>query len=233
MFPGFSPNAIKFLRQLKRHNDREWFQPRKEIFDSELKRPMEALVEQINGSLAKFAPEYMTEPRRAIFRIYRDTRFSNDKTPYKTHVSAWFKRKENERTSAGGFYFHVSAESVFVAGGVYMPPPDQLMTIRTYLLQHHERFRTLAASKKLKTLLGEMEGASLTRDPKGFPKDHPAGDLIRQKQWAWGKDTGAEIATTSKLQAEVVKRFETVAPLVEFLNEPFLVPKKKRQVFFD
>lgn len=233
MFPGFSKQGIQFLRQLKRHNDREWFQPRKEIFERELKRPMESLIDEINAAFAKFAPDYITEPKKAMFRIYRDTRFSNDKTPYKTHVAAWFKRKENERTTAGGFYFHVSPEAVYAAGGVYMPPADQQRAIRMHLLDHHERFRKLASSRKLKSLLGEMEGSTLSRDPKGFPKDHPAGDLIRHKQWAWGTELDASLALTSTLLPEIVKRFEAVAPLVEFLNEPFLARKPRREMYFD
>jgi uncharacterized protein (TIGR02453 family) len=233
MFPGFSKEGMQFLRQLKRHNRREWFQPRKEIFERELKRPMEALIDEINHALERFAPDYVTEPKKAMFRIYRDTRFSSDKTPYKTHVAAWFKRQENERTTAGGFYFHVSPEGVYAAGGVYMPPPDQQRAIRTHLLDHHERFRRLASGRKLRTLLGEMEGASLSRDPKGFPKDHPAADLIRRKQWAWGTELEAALALTPKILPEVVKRFEAVAPLVEFLNEPFLVRKPRREMYFE
>jgi uncharacterized protein (TIGR02453 family) len=233
MFPGFSEEAMKFLRQLKRNNKREWFQRRKEIYDRELKKPMERLVEEINGALLKFAPEYVNEPKRAIFRIYRDTRFSNDKTPYKTHIAAWFGRKEADCKTAGGFYFHVEPEGVYVAGGVYMPPPDQLMAIRTFLLDHHERFRKLAADRKLKRLMGGMNGSALSRDPKGFPKDHPANDLIRQKQWGWGAELGGDLATSPKLFKELIARMEVVTPLVNFLNEPFAVRKPKREIYFD
>jgi len=90
MFPGFPPEALTFLRSLKRNNRREWFQPRKEIFETKVKAPIIQLVEAINAELLDFAPEHITDPKKAVYRIYRDTRFSADKTPYKTHIAAIF-----------------------------------------------------------------------------------------------------------------------------------------------
>jgi uncharacterized protein (TIGR02453 family) len=233
MFPGFSPAAIQFLQALKRNNKREWFQPRKETFDREVHAPMAALVEAINAELLDFAPEHATEPKRAIFRIYRDTRFSNDKTPYKTHIAAWFRRSGYHDKSAAGFYFHVSAEQVYVAGGCYMPPADQLLAIRKHMADHHERYRKLAGDKTLKKLVTERELSALSRDPKGFPKDHPAADLIRAKQWGFGQPLPVKVATTKKLLPEIVKRFRALTPVVNFLNEPFVAPKPRREIFFE
>jgi uncharacterized protein (TIGR02453 family) len=227
----FSEAALDFLRKLKRNNKREWFTPRKEIFERELKAPMEKLVEEINGALLDFAPDYVTEPKRALFRIYRDTRFSNDKTPYKTHVAAWFRRTGVKDTSAAGFYFHVSPDGVAIAGGVYQPTPEQLAAIRNHLAEHHERFRDLAAAKAL-TKLAEFEGETLSRVPKGFAKDHPAEDLLRAKRWGWHASHPPELATSPKLRVEIVKSFKTLAPVVSFLNEAFEA-KRRRAVFFD
>lgn len=231
-FPGFSEEAMKFLRGLKRNNKREWFQARKEVFDREWKAPMEQLVTEINAALLKFAPDHVTEPKKAIFRIYRDTRFSNDKTPYKTHVAAWFKKSGINDKSAGGFYFHVAPEQVAAAAGVYMPPPDQLLVIRRFLLDHHERFRKLASSRTMKSV-AEFEGEPLQRDPKGFPKDHPASGLIRRKQWGWHRTIPFATATTSKLLPEIVRTFTALAPMVHLLNEPFAATKPRREIYFD
>ena len=137
-FSGFSPEGLKFLRSLKRNNRREWFQPRKDVFDTHLKVPMEQLVEEINSALDRFAPEYVTETKKAIFRIYRDTRFSNDKTPYKTHIAAWFKKRGINDKSAGGFYFHVSPEEVVAAAGVFVPPADQVLALRKVLQENQD-----------------------------------------------------------------------------------------------
>jgi uncharacterized protein (TIGR02453 family) len=227
----FTDDALKFLRQLKRNNNREWFQARKAIYEEQLKAPMERLVEAINARMVKFAPDYLTEPKKAVFRIYRDTRFSNDKTPYKTNVAAWFRRSGVKDTSAGGFYFHLSTEELMVAAGVYMPPPDQTLAIRKHLLEHHVRFRELAAKPSKKMMA--LEGAALTRDPKGFPKAHPAMDLIRQKQWGWYARHEPDIALTPKLLKSITDGFAILAPLVDFLNEPFVIAKPRREIFFE
>src|SRR5689334_12173953 len=100
MFPGFSPEALKFLRGLERNNRREWFQPRKEIFETQLKAPMMQLVEAVNAELLRFAPDHITDPKKAVYRIYRDTRFSADKTPYKTHLAAIFPHRALGKQSA-------------------------------------------------------------------------------------------------------------------------------------
>ena len=115
-FVGFPPEMVKFFRSLKRNNRREWFQPRKHLFEQHVKAPMLELAGAINAELTKFAPEYVTEPKSAIFRIYRDTRFSADKTPYKTHVAASFSRRNSERLGTGGFYFSVAPYDIGYCG---------------------------------------------------------------------------------------------------------------------
>src|SRR5947209_7177135 len=108
-FTGFPPEAITFFRALKKNNKREWFQPRKEIFEEQVKAPMLELVTVLMQRLADFAPDYVADPKKAIYRIYRDTRFSKDKTPYKTHIAAVFTPRSLEKHSGAGFYFSVSA----------------------------------------------------------------------------------------------------------------------------
>src|SRR5207237_7708695 len=116
-FSGFSPSALDFLRKLKRNNRRSWFQPRKEIFESEIRRPMIELVTAVNVELMRFAPRYVTPPNKAIMRIYRDTRFSANKAPYKTHVSAIFPRAGADRMSGAGCYFHFTPGTLLILAG--------------------------------------------------------------------------------------------------------------------
>jgi len=123
-FSGFNRGALTFLRQLKKNNKREWFQPRKEIYEQQVKAPMLELVTAVMRTLADFAPDHVDDPNKAIFRIYRDTRFSKDKTPYKTHIAAAFPRRGGCKTS--GYYFSVSAEEVEIGGGVYMHAKAQV-----------------------------------------------------------------------------------------------------------
>jgi len=218
MFPGFSPEAVTFLRSLKRNNRREWFQPRKEIFETKLKAPMIELVEAVNAELLKFAPDHITDPKKAVYRIYRDTRFSADKTPYKTHVAAIFPHHGLGKQSSAGFYFHLTAKSVGIAAGSYMPGPDQLRAVRVWLAQNHAAFRK--ASRQPHRLLGKLEGSVVTRMPKGFDPSHPAEDLIRMKQWLYWVEIDAKLATTPRLLPELVKRFRAAAPVIAMLNAP-------------
>ncbi len=227
-FSGFPEEAFTFFRGLARNNTREWFQPRKAIYEGRVKAPMVELVEAINRALARFAPAYVNEPEKAIYRLYRDTRFSPDKTPYKTHIAANFPRRGLEKHAGGGLYFSVSHKEIEVAGGVYMPGPEQLLAIRGHLAAHHERFEKLIRARNLRLLFGEVQGERLTRVPKGFCSEHPAADLIRYKQWLWDVALEPSLAVTPKIYDEVINRFRAMIPIVEFLNEPLVAARKKR-----
>jgi len=229
-FPGFPPEAMTFFRGLRRNNRREWFQARKHIFEEKVRAPMVALVEELNAAMLDFAPSYITDPQAAIYRIYRDTRFSPDKTPYKDHIAAVFPRRGMQKHACAGFYFSVAPGEVEVAGGVYMPGPEELRAIRGHLLQFHQDFREIVSARPLRTLLGELEGDQLSRVPKGFPADHPASDLVRYKQWLFYIVLDPALATTPKLSGEILKRFRVMTPFVEFLNAPLKQAKRERLV---
>lgn len=228
----FTPEALKFLRGLARNNDREWFDPRKAIFEREIKEPMLALIGEINDSLINFAPDHVRDPRKAMFRIYRDTRFAADKRPYKDHVAAWWVRHGMEKTSGAGFYFHVSAKEVVIAAGAYMPTGDQLLAIRRHIEKHHKEFRALLASRKLKAAMHEFEAPTMKRVPRGFSPDSPAADLIMTTRWGVSATLPADIATKSGLLKEINKRFALAAPMIHFLNAGILtgVPAAKPQL---
>lgn len=225
-FSGFPAEGLDFLRKLKRNNRREWFQPRKHIYDEQVRKPMIALVEAVNRGLVRFAPEHVTEAERAIYRLYRDTRFSADKTPYKTHIAANFPRRGLQKHACAGFYFSVSPEEIEIAAGVYMPTVDELRAIRLHLMDNHEEFRRIVRTRKLQELMGEVQGDTLARMPKGFPPGHPAEDLIRGKQWLFFTSLDPEVARTPQIVDELVARFRALAPFCEFLNRPLAAPKR-------
>ncbi len=228
--PVFSPGALKFLRALKRNNDREWFQARKPVYERELKAPMLAVIAEVNRALEDFAPEHIRAPEKIAMRIYRDIRFAKDKRPYKTNVAAWWAREGLEKTSGAGFYFHLSTTELTIAAGAYMPEREQLLAIRRYLAEHHVEFRALLAGKKLRGLMREFEGQPLTRPPKGFSADDPALDLVVCRQWGVSATLEPERASAPGLVGEIVKRFRAAAPVVAMLNVP-LVGKAKRPLF--
>ena len=216
----FSPETMKFLRGLARHNEREWFNARKHVYESELKAPMLALVDEITQAMGEFAPEHMRPANKIMMRIYRDTRFSNDKRPYKRHLSAWWSRRGMEKTSGGGFYLQISPQEVMVAAGVYMPQREQLLDIRRWMAEHHAEYRALVKSvlKSKSAGFAEIEAEALTRMPKGFASDHPADKLLRAKNWGVRCALPAEAALRPQFAREIVRRMRLAAPVVEALN---------------
>jgi uncharacterized protein (TIGR02453 family) len=224
---------VKFFRSLKRNNRREWFQPRKHLFDQHVKAPMLELVGAINTELAKFAPDYVTEPKSAIFRIYRDTRFSADKTPYKTHIAASFSRRGGERLGTGGFYFSVSHEVIEVAAGIWHPEREVMLTIRNHIVETHEELRRLLADKKARKLAGELKGDALSRSPKGFDPSHPAAGFIKMKDWILDVTVDADLINTPQLHAAIVERFRAMAPVLQYLNRPLVARKPKKDLLAD
>jgi uncharacterized protein (TIGR02453 family) len=220
-FPGFAPEGLAFLRELKANNDREWFTPRKHIYEEQVRRPMIELVRAIHGEMLRFAPQYVGEPAKCVFRIYRDTRFSKNKIPYKTNVAASFRHAKG-KNEAAGYYFSVSPDEIEVGGGIYMPTPETLLAVRQQIAENHEEFRKTFETAKLKRLMGELYGESAARAPKGFDPGHAAIDLIKRKQFCLFTSLDAKLATTPKIRTEVVKRFEAILPFLEFLNAPLV-----------
>src|ERR1700722_20169002 len=231
--PYFTPTALTFLRNLAKHNDSEWVTPRKSEFESLLKEPMLAIVRKITDAMLDFAPNHVRPAEKSLFRIYRDTRFSNDKRPYKTHVAAWWSHQGLQKTSGAGYYFHISAKEVIIAAGAYMPEKDQLSAIRHWLLDNHAEIRKLVNKPAVRKAFKEFEGEKLSRPPKGFPKDHPALDLIQCRQWGLSATLPAAAALKPDLAATIIGYFKLAAPMIDALNTPIaasLVPRKK--IFF-
>ena len=231
MAASFQPESLKFLRGLAKNNDREWFEARRALYERALKAPMLAVIEEINGPMEKFAPEHVRPSHKIMMRIYRDIRFSKDKRPYKHHVSAWWLRRGLEKTEGGGFYLQVSPSEVLVAAGVYMPPPEQLLQVRRWMAGNHERYRKLVATamkpprgqKGSGVALTGVEPHALTRMPKGFPADHPAGDLLRAKHWGLQVTLPGEFALEPGFAKTVAQLFQRVSPVIEALNEAIMM----------
>jgi uncharacterized protein (TIGR02453 family) len=231
--PYFRPEGLKFLRGLERNNDREWFNERKTVYEAELKEPMLAIVRKITDAMTEFAPNHVRPAEKSLFRIYRDTRFSNNKLPYKTHVAAWWSHMGMEKTSGAGYYFQVSPKGVVIAAGAYMPEKEQLAAIRHWLLENHVAFRKVLQTAALRKTFEEFDGEALTRPPKGFPPEHPAMDLIKQKQWGLSTTLPAETALEKNFALALVKHFKLLVPMVDALNTPIAasVAPKKRVLF--
>jgi uncharacterized protein (TIGR02453 family) len=201
--------------------------PRKPVFEEKVKEPMRQLVEALNVALHDFAPEYETDPDKAIFRIYRDVRFSKDKKPYKEHIAATFHRRGTTTHGQAGYYVAISHKEVAIGGGVYMPEPAQLLSIRQRIAERHKEFRRILAARPVRKLLGDLQGDQLSRVPRGFAKDHPAADLLRFKNYILYVELKPSLATSSSLYKQIVDRFRVMVPFMHFLTESFAAQEKK------
>src|SRR6266478_6485004 len=147
-FLQFPPEGLQFLRSLKRNNNREWFQEHKGIYEEHVKRPMNDLISALAEDFQKFAPEMVASPKVSAYRIYRDTRFSRDKSPYKTSVAAVFPRSGLTKHEGAGFYLHIDPAELLIGGGLYMPLPEDLNSVRRYIAEKPERFLSIVEVPK-------------------------------------------------------------------------------------
>jgi uncharacterized protein (TIGR02453 family) len=219
-FSGFPPETLKFLRQLKRNNNREWFLAHKDIYDLKVKAPMTELVLALGQALQNSAPELVMDPKRSIYRIYRDIRFSADKRPYKTHVASIFFPRGIPKSTGACLYFHIEPAEVVIAGGVYMPDPAALRALRHHIADNWDDLLVITNQRSFRKMLGNLQGERLVRPPSGFPPDHPAIDVLRQKQLYVSQTEAAELAEGPKLLPRLVALFSAMLPLVRFLNAP-------------
>jgi uncharacterized protein (TIGR02453 family) len=214
----FTKKTLAFLRALKRNNDREWFRARKAEYEEHVRDPMIVLLEQLALDFPAFAPDLVADPRVSLYRIYRDTRFSDDKTPLKTHVAAHFPSRKFPKGEGAGLYLEVAPRWVWIGGGSYMPSPVDLQAIRASVAQHHRKLHRIVTSTAFTRRVGGLGGAQLSRVPRGYAKDHPAADYLRHKQFIAGCEFPAEFAIGPRFYLELLKVFRAVSPLVDFLN---------------
>jgi uncharacterized protein (TIGR02453 family) len=219
-FEGFPPETLKFLRQLKRNNNREWFLAHKDVYELKVKAPMTELVLALGPVMQQSAPEFVVNPKRAIYRIYRDIRFSADKTPYKTHIAAIFVPRDIPKKSGACLYFHIDPAEVLIAGGLYMPDPATLRIVRQHIAANWEELLSITNHRNFRKQFGNLQGDRLVRPPLGYPADHPAIDVLRQKQFFVSHTEPAELAEGQKLFPRLLLLFSAMIPLVRFLNKP-------------
>jgi uncharacterized protein (TIGR02453 family) len=220
MTSPFTRKTLAFLRALKRNNDREWFRARKTDYEMHVRGPMIELLGRLANDLPRFAPELVSEPRVSLYRIYRDTRFSNDKTPLKTHVAAHFPSRGLPRGAGAGLYLEIAPKWVWIGGGLYMPSSSDLRAIRTHIAETHPKLHRTVRAKTFTAAAGALGGEQLTRVPRGYLKDHPAADYLRYRQFLAGREFAAEFATSDRFYPELLKMFRGIVPLVRFLNTP-------------
>ncbi len=225
-FTGFPTAAFTFLKGLTEHNDREWFEARRDTYETALREPMKSLIEEMDSRLATFVPEITGTVKGSMFRIHRDVRFSKNKAPYKTNAASWFFHRDSKGTvgqdavhGGAGMYFHLEPRACFAGGGVWMPPSPVLKRVRASLDVGHEEFEAIVNAKPFRKLLGTMETeAMLKRMPRGYDPGHPAAVWLRYQSFTAGCALKQSDVTTAALADRLEEIFRTITPLVRWLN---------------
>src|SRR5436309_5732980 len=210
--PRFSVETLRFLRALKRNNRREWFNAHRDDYEAYVRRPMTAIVERLAEDFRAVAPELVASPKVSIYRIYRDTRFSENKAPYKTHVAAVFPTRGLQKHEGAGLYFHVSPTEVWIGGRMYAPQTPQLQAVREHIAANVKRLRAIVESPGFRRQVGRLEGERLQRVPRGFPQDHEAAEYLKFRQFLAGCQLSPSFACNPRFYSTVVAVFRQVAP---------------------
>lgn len=219
-FKGYTKDAIRFLKRLEKNNNREWFQEHKQDYFTLLRRPTEDFVNTLQARIGKKLPAFMFEPKKSIFRIHRDTRFSENKAPYKTHIAFFIRAKLFQKgVDSPGFYFHLDPKEVFVGGGQYIPSSQDLLRIRERIDQDPKSIRKILNSSAFKRMYGPMPGDKLTRAPKGFSVDHPDIDLLSLKQWHTSLQLDKNLIFSEDIVDVTADAFLKVSPLVYWIMD--------------
>ena len=217
----FTNKSLSFLRSLKRNNKREWFHERREQYDTHCRGPMIEIVERLKEDFRSFAPEMLVDPKVNLLRPFRDTRFSEDKTPLKTHVGATFPNRALGRMNGAGFYFEVAPAWVWIGAGLWRPDTPQLHLVREHIVDNLREFEKIVKAPAFKKLAG-LQGDTLTRVPRGFAKDHPAAEYLQYRQFMGFREEPAAFATRKDFYKQLRETLETITPMVRFLNEPLV-----------
>jgi uncharacterized protein (TIGR02453 family) len=227
-FSAFPKEGLQFLRSLKRNNNREWFQKHRGNYEQHVRQPMLDLIEALHTDFQKFAPEMIASPKASAYRIHRDTRFSKDKSPYKTHVAAVFPRSGMNKHEGAAFYVHLATDELLIGGGLYMPLPEDLNAVRNHIFENPKKFLHIAESATFRRTFGEVGGEKLTRVPRGFAAGSPVADYLRHKQFLAGKTLPPDLATSPQFYKTLLKTFEAMLPLIRFLNEPIVRARRAK-----
>ncbi|MCU0391215.1 MAG: DUF2461 domain-containing protein [Thermoflexibacter sp.] len=213
------PSTLDFLKSLKQNNTREWFAEHKEDYE-QARNNFKDLVNRLLQQLVAFDEQFgMMKAEDTMFRIYRDVRFSKDKSPYKPHFSAYFC-KGGKNSEMAGYYIHIEPDAnFFIGGGKWMPQGDLLKKIRQEIDYNIEDFLQIIGNKDFKKYFTELEGERLKTIPKGYAADHPHLEIIKLKSFIASCTFSEKDVLSENFDAEVIKRFKVMQPLIDFLNQ--------------
>lgn len=223
---SFTTASLQFLRGLARNNTKPWFERHRAEYETTVRQPMQSLIEEMDVRFVRFAPEMTGDPKRSMFRIYRDIRFSKDKSPYKTHAACWFRHRDADHRvgaeaegGSAGLYFHLQPGHSFVGGGIWMPPRPALNTLREAIAEAHRQLARIVEHPATRRRFGGLSNESmLKRMPRGFAEDHPAAQWLRYQSFTVGRELSDRQVLGPGLAARLETEFQSMMPLVRWLN---------------
>lgn len=215
--PGIAPDTLKFLKELKKNNNRDWFAENKSRYQNAQENLIQ-FVDALIPELMKFDDSLAgIEAKKTVFRIYRDVRFSKNKDPYKTNLGAHIQ-SGSKMSPRAGYYLHIEPGGCFLAGGAYLPPGPWLKSIRKEIHYNADELKKILASKSFKTHFGEIQGEKLKTSPRDYDADHPEIELLRMKSFLAVHDLKDKELTSSDFLSHCKKVFKALHPLDAYLN---------------
>lgn len=209
--------VLNFLSELRTNNNKEWFDQNRDIYEESRKKVL-FLTELVIHEVSKFDPEIGSlTAKDCVFRIFRDVRFSHDKTPYKINMGSFIARG-GRKSMGAGYYLHIEPGGSFVGGGSYCPPADSLKALRTEIFDHPDEFKKLIYSDSFRRTYPEMYDDKLKTPPKGFPKDFPDIDLLKYKSYAFTSRIDDSVVAGDAYVGKIIDAFKELAPVNRFLN---------------
>jgi len=215
-----TPRLFAFLRELARNNDRDWFNANKPRYLADVRDPLLLFIAAFAPELAKFAPEYLADPRPvggSLFRIYRDTRFANDKSPYKTHAAMSFRHAQGRDIPGPGYYLHLGPGDVFAGAGIWHPSSETLKQVRDSIVARPERWKRATRGKTGSALDDDDE--RLSRPPRGYDAAHPFVEDLKRKSFTTGTAFSERDACAPRFLGDFAKVCRRATPLMGFLSE--------------
>ena len=225
-FPGLPEDFFRFFEDLKQNNERAWFNENKARYHESVVNPISEFIVCIAPRLEKISPHYIANPKPhggSMFRIYRDTRFSKDKTPYKDHAGIQFRHRAGKDAHAPGFYVHLSTDEVFFGGGVWLPPNPVLNRVRDHIVDNANAWGRIRNAKKVQAS-GGIRGDSLKRPPRGFDAEHRHIEDLKKKSFYVATEVSATAALEADFIDQVTEGFKLAAPMMHFITDALELP---------
>lgn len=216
----FNRGTIKFLRELEKNNNREWFEANKHRYESDVREPALAYIEAMAPRLAKISDAFVASPKKvggSLMRVYRDVRFSKDKTPYKTNIGIQFRHVAGKDVHAPGFYLHIEPSHVFIGAGIWRPDNPTITNMRMHMDDSQAEWKKIVAVLRRKGF--ELVGETLKKPPRGYGADHPLLEDLKRKDFIATQDLKISEVTSNDFVKQTAGLFGTTRDFVRFICE--------------